>query len=241
MRNSTISTYSDSGGTFEVEIFAAENPKSVIICSHGNGDRRWDGENFFYNVTNQYQRSAFYLVDQNQVIEDGCKLNDLNIMVQRVQRLIERAKKDYPEVPIIILGHSMGCGVAAKLELDDVEKVIFVAPTAGKEFVKLKRRYGDNITKTGGIVKTTDGLNKFISKEYLDSVKSIDWEEEYKKLLNRFSEVYVFESGAEEIVGEERILHKDMPFKVHKIIHGATHNYHGEALSLLYAELDSLL
>ncbi len=241
MRKSSIVKLNDEAGEYEAEYFEHESPKSVIICSHGNGVRRWDGENFFHNVADKYQERAVYLVDQNQVIEGGCQLTDIRIMRARVQKLISYAKNKHPGIPIIVLAHSMGCGIASHLELGDVDKVIFVAPAAGNVLINLKKRYGDEIINTGGMVKTSDGLNKLVSKEYLDSVADITWEDEYKKLLNRFKSVYVFEAGDEEIVGEERFLHRNLGFKSYKVVEGATHNVHGRGLENLFSELDQLV
>lgn len=240
-RVSRVLTETDAGGEYEIETFDCARPKSVVVCVHGNGVRRWDGERFFYEVAENYPKRAFLLVDQNQPYEDGCKLNDLKIMVARVQRLIEKAAEDYPGGPIIVMGHSMGCGIITQLDLNKVSEVIFVAPASGDQHASLTKRYGKDILK-GKVVTTSDGLTKYITKEYVDSVRGIVWEKEYEKFLERYRQpVYVYESGDEEIVGKDRFKHRDMPFTDYKIIPGATHNLHGEALRMLFGELDDLL
>ncbi len=241
MRTNHVFTDSDKAGDYEVELIEVNDPKSIVICSHGNGVRRWDGERFFHNVAEHYPTHSFYLVDQNQVIDDGCSLNDLSVMAARVQELITLAKQNHPSTPIIVLAHSMGCGVATRLGLTDVERVIFVAPAAGDLIQKLAERYGKSIAEQGGMTHTSDGLNKLVTKEYIESVKGLVWEEEYEKLLKSYPEVYVFESGEEEIVADERFKHRNLPFKNYKIIPGAKHNYAGEALKELFTELDTLL
>lgn len=239
-RESTVLTERDAGGEYEVEVFGCEKPKSIIVCSHGNGVRRWDGEKFFYAVAEHYPEHVFLLADQNQPYEDGCKLNSLKVMVARVQGLVDKAVTDLPGVPVIVMGHSMGCGVASQLNLDNVSKVVFVAPAAGEPISGLVERYGESVLE-GRVVKTSDGLTKFISKEYVDSVRGIIWEREYEKLLERFKPVYVFEAGEEEIVGDERLKHRDLSFADYEIIPGATHNFHGEALTRLFTSLDPIL
>ncbi len=240
MRTSAVTVYTDAAGYYEVEVFDYAEPRSVVICSHGNGVRRWDGEHFFYAVAEHYPDRAFLLVDQNQPYQNGCKLNGLDVMVARVQSLIDIAQRDYPGNPIIVMGHSMGCGVAAELDLSAVEKVIFVAPSAGDQSAKLFKRYGEDIAD-GKVVTSSDGLTKYVTKKFYDSVQGIVWEDEYKKLLAHYSSVHAFESGDESIVGEERLVHRTMPFAGYKIIPGAKHNYTGKPLQLLFAELDSLL
>ena len=240
MRTSTVTTEKDSAGPYETEIFDTSEPKSIIVCSHGNGVRRWDGEHFFHQVAEYYPDSTFLLVDQNQVIDDGCKLNDLAIMTSRLQSLIIIAHKKHPGLPIIVLGHSMGCGVVTKLDLSDVAKVVFVAPAAGNATQKLIERYGPEVAE-GLLTKSSDGLTKLVSKEYFDSVRGIVWEDEYKRLLKSYDKIYVFESGDEEIVSDERLTHRDLPFAGYKVIPGAKHNYTGDALQRLFVELDTLL
>lgn len=240
MRESEVIIRDDAAGQYEIEIFDADSPRGVIVCSHGNGVRRWDGKHFFHNVAQHYHDYIIMLVDQNQLYKDGCKLNDLAIMVSRVQLLITMAKRDYPNLPVTVMAHSMGCGVAAKLDLSDVVQVIFIAPAAGDQRAKLHARYGDAIA-SGMEVKTSEGSTKFIPKEFYDSVEGIVWEREYEKLLQRFPRVYVYESGDEEIVGEERFAHRNMPFASYEIIPGAAHNFSGEALQKLFANMDVLL
>ncbi len=241
MRKSTVTKHTDAAGEFEAEVFDCENPKSVVICSHGNGVRRWDGENFFYNVANHYGDRAFYLVDQTQVIEEGCELIDLQLMVQRVQSLVIRATEDHPGVPITVLAHSMGCGVASLLDTKNVSRMILAAPASGNVVDLMVSRYGENILE-GGLIRTSDGLNKLLSKEYVQSVDGVAWEEKYQKLLQNFKDVYVFESADDEILTEERkALVRPLPFKSLVVIEGATHNLHGEALEKLYQEIDDLI
>lgn len=240
MRQSITSIQSDVAGEYEVEVFNAEKPKNVIICVHGNGVRRWDGAHFFHKLADHYPSQACYLVDQNQVIEDGCSLNTLEVMTERVQKLITLARNEYPSSPLVIVAHSMGCGIVTRLDLSEIEKVVFVTPGAGDALGKLIERYGDSI-KGGGSINTSDGLKKYLSKEHVDSIDQINWEDEYSKLLGRYPEVYAFEAEEEEIVSEERFKHRDMPFRKYKFINGASHNLSGEPLQAFFIELDKLV
>lgn len=241
MRKSKVSTLTDAAGQYETEVFGCEQPKSLVICAHGNGVRRWDGEDFFYNVAGHYPDHAFYLVDQTQVIEDGCELIDLKLMVERLQSLIRQAVSDYPGVPITILAHSMGCGVASLLDVTNVTRMILVTPASGDVIELMISRYGRDIL-SGGLVRTSDGLNKLLSKQYVDSVSGVVWEEKYLQLLKHFKEIYAFESSDDEILTEDRkALTRGLPFKKHTVINGGTHNLHGAALKKLFAEIDDLI
>jgi hypothetical protein len=126
------------------------------------------------------------------------------------------------------------------LDLDGVDKIIFVAPGAGPEVAKNVERYGEKVLE-GITITTADGLRKVIPKEYMVSMKDIDWDAEYAKLIERFPEVYCFESGDEEIVNDGRFRHRDMPFADYQIIPHATHNLDGAPLYDFFARLDKLL
>ncbi len=79
------------------------------------------------------------MVDQNQPIEGGgSELPALQVMAERVQSAIVLAHQAYRRQPIYLMGHSMGCGVMTYLDLADVNKVVFVAPTAGDQNKKLQ-------------------------------------------------------------------------------------------------------
>lgn len=241
MRKSSVTTNRDAAGEYESEVFDCENPKSLVICVHGNGVRRWDGEEFFSNVANNYPNHAFYLVDLTQPFDGGCELIDLKLMVARVEKLIAQAKSNYPDVEINILAHSMGCGVSSLVDTEGIARMILVAPAGGDVVKLMVSRYGEGVLN-GGMVKTSDGLNKLLSKAYVDSVGGIVWEEKYENLLKRFKEVYAYESGEDEIVTEERRAPlRTMPFATYKVIEGATHNLHGDALKKLYSEIDNLI
>lgn len=237
---STITTFSDSAGDYEQEVFDCSNPKAIIIGVHGNGVRRWDGEKFYYQVSEHFQNCAIYLIDQNQPEKDGCRLNSLFVMVSRVQKAVSSAKTQHPQVPIWVIAHSMGCGVAALLDTAGISGFIFVAPAVGAQTEKYIKRYGPDIIN-GKVVKTTEGFYKNISKEFMDSVANIKWQKTYSELLSRFPAVHVFESGADEIVDEERFELREMPFASYQIIEDAPHNFHSKYSTELFRKIDSLL
>lgn len=239
-RLSKVIKLKDSSGEYEQEIFDCQNPTSIIVSSHGNGVRRWDGKKFYYQVADHFSDSVVMLVDQNQPVDDGVKLNNFQTMVSRVQQLLDFAKENYKSTPIWVMGHSMGCPISCMLNLDGIAGVIFVAPAVGAPEKTMIERYGADIVE-GKKVVTSDGHTKIIPKEYYDSIRGLVWEEEYKKLADRFTPVHVFESGADEIVGDGRFAHRDIPFTSYQIIEGAKHNFQYEFSKELFAKIDKIL
>jgi hypothetical protein len=134
----------------------------------------------------------------------------------------------------------MGCAVASFLDLSDVNAIIFEAPGAGSQEESLVERYGPEILQ-GKAVTTSDGLLKVITKEYVDSVRGKNWEDAYTDLLTNFQQVYVFEAGDEEIVGDGRFAHRSLPFAKYEIIPKAKHNLSGEPLEHFLHKFDGIV
>jgi pimeloyl-ACP methyl ester carboxylesterase len=237
MRSSKVESRHDEAGDYEIEIFDHPSPQRVIVCSHGNGVRRWDGEKFFYAVAEHYADCVVLLVDQNQPEDDGVRINPLPILVSRVSKLVEIARERYAGVPVVVMAHSMGCGVAALMEADGLNGMVFVAPAVGRPAESLLVRYGADVAG-GKKVLTSDGPTKVITAEYYKSVQGISWEEAYAKLAARFHPVDVYEAGADEIVGEGRFEHRKIAFDSYTVIDGAPHNFVGASLAKLFDEMD---
>ncbi len=239
-RISTIISQSDAAGAYEQEVFDAVQPSCVLVCAHGNGVRRWDGEKFFYQVADYFTNATVMLVDQNQTHGNGVYINTFPVLIARVQSLIDLANKQYPTIPVWVIAHSMGCAVTTGLDLSNVAGIIFIAPGAGAPQLSLIERYGADIVN-GKTVLTTDGLTKIITKEYYMSVKGLVWEEEYAKLAGRFAPIYVYEAGEEKIVGDERLAHRTIAFTNYEIIAGAKHNFSGVAATTLFEKISGIL
>lgn len=239
-RNSEVIKFSDKAGGFEIEVFDAKNPEVIIVSAHGNGVRRWDGKKFYYQVAEHFTKSAVLLVDQNQPYEDGVMLNDFDVMVSRVQKLLDYAKENYKNVPIWVVGHSMGCPITCMLDLNEVSGVIFIAPAVGAPEKTMIARYGSDIVN-GKDVKTSQGFAKVVTKSYYNSIRGLVWEDEYMKIAKSFSPIYVFESGDDEVVGEGRFAHRNIPFTSYEVIEGAKHNFTGKYSEELFAKIDKLL
>lgn len=239
MRKSTVSTNHDDAGDYEVEVFDCPKPKRLIVCAHGGGVRRWDGEKFFYAVAEHYDDSAVLLVDQNQQDGDYIRINPLTVAAERINRLIAYAKKLHPGAPIVVMGHSFGCGVVSQLKLEGVNAIVLVTPAAGRSFRNYVDQFGESVAN-GLQVTSSDGIKKEYTAEFMDSIKNISWEEEYARLAKGPIPVYVFEAGADEIIGEERFAHREIPFTKYFILDRAPHNLVGKPLADFFAKLDPL-
>ncbi len=240
MRKSTVKIRHDSAGEYEEELFDCDNPKRVVVCVHGGGVRRWDGEKFFYAVAEHFSDSAVLLVDQNQQNGEYIKINPLPVAVERITKLLAESKQKYPDIPVVVLAHSFGGGVASLLNLESVKSLVLVTPTAGSSFESYVERHGKDV-ENGLQVTTSDGLKKEYSAEFMKSIKGIVWEDKYAELMKGTVPVYVFEAGSDEIIGDERFALRNIPFTNYFILKGAHHNLSGKNLTEFFEKLDPIL
>ncbi len=239
-RESSIIPQHDSAGVYEVEIFDCLNPKRVIVCLHGRGVRRWDGEQFFYAVAEHYDDSTVLLVDQFQYYDDVVQLNPLPILVERINGLIKEAMRLHPGVPIVAIAHSMGCGVATFIDTAVLHAMVLVTPAAGNPLKGYLEEYGNDIMN-GKVVRNREGTKVNFTAGFVGSMKDIDWKREYEKLVEKFAPTYVFEAGDDEIIGEARFSLRDVPFTKYFILDRAKHNLAGISLEDFFAKLEPLI
>lgn len=105
-------------------LFKAEDPKGVIFYLHGNAGslEGWGSvaETFTANNYNVfipdyrgYGKSEGSITSEAQLYED-------------MQILYDEVKREYPEDKIIVLGHSIGSGMAAGLAADNDPKLLIL-------------------------------------------------------------------------------------------------------------------
>lgn len=94
-------------------LFKAQNPKGVIFYLHGNG-----GSVKSWGEVAQLYRSMNYdtlILDYRGYGKSEDKINNKNQIFSDVENAYKELLKRYPENRIIILGYSVGTGLAAKL------------------------------------------------------------------------------------------------------------------------------
>jgi alpha-beta hydrolase superfamily lysophospholipase len=108
-----VSITTKDGKHLNSVLFKAPNPKGVIFYLHGNG-----GSIKGWGEVAQLYRSMNYdtlILDYRGYGKSEDKINSKDQLFSDVESAYEELLKRYPENKIIILGYSVGTGLAAKL------------------------------------------------------------------------------------------------------------------------------
>lgn len=135
-----MSSYSHSTGTFigkgGTEIFfqswGVENPKGILVICHGVGEHsgRYD------NIINQLKgsRTTIYALDHRGHGKSGGKRGHVDSFmdyVYDVKLFIDLIREENSNIPLILLGHSMGGVIACKYALtyaEDINALVLSSP-----------------------------------------------------------------------------------------------------------------
>lgn len=162
-----------------------DNPKKVVIISHGMAEhaKRYD----YFAVKLNEAGFAVYAIDQighGGAIKDNrghWEPGDFNNCVENLYTLVQKAKEEYPERPVILFGHSMGSFLSQqfiKVHGDAIEKVIL----SGSSKIGLLHKMGKSVSSlySGGNQKKENSfLNKLsfgsYNKDFAPNRTEFDW------------------------------------------------------------------
>jgi len=105
-------------------LFKTENSKGLIFYLHGNAGSilSWEG------VAKTYTDLKYdvFLLDYRGYGKSEGRIRNQEEFFEDVQVAYDQMKKRYPESKIIILGYSLGSGLAAKLAADNSPKLLIL-------------------------------------------------------------------------------------------------------------------
>lgn len=109
------------GGERTIHIWEPSQPRAVIMAFHGALAHAGD-----YVMAGLYFRShGIALVGFDQCGHDGKRradIPDFNIFLDDAELFLQWVKKNYPDLPIFIMGHSMGGLIATKFGLERLKR-----------------------------------------------------------------------------------------------------------------------
>ena len=143
---------------------------ATIVFSHGFGVKS-DARGMFTQIASAFPQHNSVLFDYNTVLENGdIEVAPLDLQAVTLQQYVNEQQGD-----VIIIAHSQGCIVAGLINLQNVKKVILLAPPVEMSMQrvvdKLMKKPGAEID-LGGISRLprSDGTVTYISKEYIQSI-----------------------------------------------------------------------
>lgn len=164
-----------------------DSPKYVLIISHGMAEHA-ERYNDFANYLNQHSCAVFAInhMGHGESIEKEelghWPKNGFNICVNNLFALTQHAKQVYPNVPIILFGHSMGSFIAQeyiKCFSDSIDGVILSGSSkagllhkSGNLLANVLFACGDNHKKNNFLNKLSFGS---FNKSFKPNRSNFDW------------------------------------------------------------------
>lgn len=140
----------------------------------------------FTEIAANFPEITFEMFDYNRILENGdIEVASLNDQAKKLQDILDQQKDK-----VIIIAHSQGCITAGMVTLDNVRKVILLAPpekmSMQRVIDKLMKKPGAKID-LGGMSKLprSDGTTTLISREYIESVSNINPMQMYQTMANK--------------------------------------------------------
>ena len=245
MKN-TIYKNQDEAGEYITEEITNGNPEKLIVYAHGFGVKRGDASDMFYDVASIAKNSKSLLIDLNQDEESGFTVNDLISQSIRLNSEISKFKASNPGLPIILVGHSMGCALIAKDRIL-AEQAIFLAPAVSNVEAKLKprlmEREGSYHSAEEGILyaKRSDGTTSRVPDSFFDVLKGEIWKNTYHSYIRFQPNIFLVVAGEDEILKAETKGILELKFKQIDIVEGADHNFLGESRKKMLSVVSNLL
>lgn len=172
-----------------------------VICSHGFGVRA-DDRGLFTAIADALPEHSFTMFDYNNIDAEG------NIFVRP---LMEQAKLLEDQIAmaggkVTLLCHSQGCIIASLADLQNVEKIIFLAPpgemSIERFMAKVASREGNVFNPTGiSILHRSDGTKTHVDETYIRSIKNFDVEQKYMDLASKH-DLTIIRAAVDEVIGE---------------------------------------
>lgn len=172
-----------------------------IIFAHGFGVRA-DGREIFTDIAEALPEVNCITFDFNTYDGDGnTTVTPLGEQVKILQSRINQAQEG-----ATLICHSQGCIVAAMANLDKIGQIIFLAPPPEISVERFMKKFG---TREGSVmnpdglssIPRSDGSTTYITKEYIDSIKSIDVPNLYKK-VTQSHKLTIIRATKDNILGE---------------------------------------
>lgn len=165
-------------------------PKHAIVYSHGFGVER-DARGMFTDIAAAFPEAENVLFDYNipDRVEHTLAVRPLSEQKDILLAEVARVKAQFPDTPIDIVAHSIGCVVAALARPSGVRRTILLAPPLELVSSSLQR-----FAARPGSVIDPDGLSRLARRDgSFTLVPAAFWKERESidpvALFNAFSEV----------------------------------------------------
>ncbi len=206
---------------------------ATVVFSHGFGVRA-DARGMFTQIAAAFPEHTFVPFDYNHILENGdVEVAPLDAQAAKLESVIDAQDGD-----VIVVAHSQGCVIAGLIDLEKVRKVILLAPpvqmSMQRVIDKLMNKQDAEVNLAGvSKLPRSDGTTTHISKEYIESVKSVNPLEHYEKIAGSVDTTIV-RCTQDEVLGMTNV--DTVPGAKH-IDMASDHDFTGDSRSELLALL----
>jgi hypothetical protein len=182
----------------------------IIIYSHGFGVRK-DDRGLFTAISKVVPDATSILFHYNPINDRSNTLTakPLNEQVQKLRKVINTARAEYPGAIIDLVCHAQGCVVAGILKPRDIRKVIMLTPPAEMSAAALIEQLSPRMeTAIDVSVRTrlpgADGSTTVIHPEYWQSLAGVEPVRLYNRLA-KFTALRIINARNDEVLGPLRL------------------------------------
>lgn len=178
----------------------------IIIFSHGFGVRK-DDRGLFTAISRAVPDAESILFHYNPINDKSNTLTakPLHEQVQKLRKVINTARAEYPGATIDLVCHSQGCVVAGMLRPRGIRKVIMLTPPDDVSEAVLVEQLGSRTETTIDVSARTrlprsDGSTTVIHPEYWQSLAGIEPVKLYNRLA-KFTALRIINARNDEVLG----------------------------------------
>ncbi|MFV2016442.1 MAG: alpha/beta fold hydrolase [Candidatus Heimdallarchaeota archaeon] len=134
----------------DVHIWAADEPKGILLCIHGGLAHAGD----YVNIGNYFKDKGYTTVsyDLRGHKQKRIKLKNFDDYLEDTSHFVKWVKDKYTGLPIFIIAHSMGCNIMTKYLITNPSEAEFFKGTI------FSSPYYGNAIKVPGIMKALSGF-----------------------------------------------------------------------------------
>ncbi len=241
-RSSFVDIGKDAYGSLELEIFQAENPKAIVLCTTGFGMNRYDGYNLFGDIAEKLIDYTVVLIELHDISPGGLTVNPLSVQIERFNKLISGYST--ASVPVVLVGHSMGCLVISK-SVAHGNHAVFLAP-AVRDISKilrntLLRREGTSEDPDGTMhAKRSNGSTSIVPAKFWQEASRLNIASLYKEATARII-INVVIAEQDQLLKKETADLQNIAFQSITSIPKADHDFSGAKRKAMLEELQKLV
>ena len=156
-----VNIKSDDGKLLNGILFKTENPKGLIFYLHGNAGslNSWGNVAELYNALNY----DIFILDYRSYGKSEGKITNQEQLFRDNQIVYNELKKKYNEDKMIVLGYSIGTGLASKLASENNPKLLILQAPYYNMTDMMKQKFS--------FIPTFILKYKFATNEYLKTCK----------------------------------------------------------------------